>query len=392
MNEPPLFPAWTALFGFVLGAFVGSFLNMAIYRLPRGLSFVQPSRSFCPRCKHSLSAIDLAPLLSWLSTGGKCRYCKEPVAVRYFLVEMLTGGLMAAFWFVFMCSPGEPQTVKMVAYSIVASALVAVIFIDWELFVIPDELNAFILVVGVTYAAVTHQLPMAFWGAFTGWAVIWGIAFFGRLAFQKDAMGHGDIKLMRGVGAVLGPMMVGATVAIAVVVGLVVSILILALTSSKRKAEEASHEEAEAEPYQPESIGSLLKLGVWYLLCLDVFALFAPGMYRWIGEEPSETIEEEDWQPSLTTIPFGPYLAVGALACMLFGATIEKGIRDYWENATGGAGAGKASARTIKSGTLGYSEELRMCTVRGVNWGQSVGNIGTGWSVSYIGESGADCA
>jgi leader peptidase (prepilin peptidase)/N-methyltransferase len=324
-----MFPSASWLLAFVIGAATGSFLNMLIYRLPRRLSFSQPPKSFCPKCKHSLSAIDLFPLLSWLSTKGRCRYCKEPIATRYFLVEIITAALFSGIWFQFMIVGDEP--IKMVFYMAATAALVAIIFIDWELYVIPDEINAFLLVLGIGLGAITHTLSVAFWGAIAGWAILWGIALLGRLLFGKDAMGHGDIKMMRGVGSIIGPTLILANMAIAVIAGLVIGLAVIGF-AKKSSAEE----EEDDTPYVPESILSLLKFGFFYLVCLDILGIFWHGAYGLIGEKyEEENIEDDTWTPSLTTIPFGPYLAAGALACMIFAVPLENGIRQYWKTATG---------------------------------------------------------
>jgi leader peptidase (prepilin peptidase)/N-methyltransferase len=359
---------------------MGSFLNMVIWRLPRGISFVRPSRSFCPKCKHPLSAVDLIPLLSWLSTGGKCRYCKAPVASRYFWVEVLTGALFAGVWWRYLIVGESPLQAGF--YMAAVALLVAIIFIDGELFIIPDEINALLLVVGITLAAMQGSLMTAIWGALLGWGLLFGIQLLGRLAFGKDAMGDGDIKMMRGVGALLGPALVVADVGIAVVLGLVGGIAGIALSKRKQpeavavKASEAptvapvapsenkpegpadseqpsdpavnptstadavpsasAVEVAEAE-YMPTPVPLVLFAGVYYLLCLDIVALFVPALNRWAmslyppGFFPEEKVgEEDDWKPSATTIPFGPYLAAGALICILFAAAIQAGMHDYF--------------------------------------------------------------
>lgn len=358
-----MFPSWSWVLGFIIGAAMGSFLNMVIWRLPRGISFVRPSRSFCPKCKHPLGSIDLIPLLSWLSTGGKCRYCKAPVASRYFWVEVLTGSLFAAVWWRYLIVGEDP--LKAGFYMAAVALLVAIIYIDAELFIIPDEINAFLLVVGITLAAMQGTLMTAIWGALLGWGLLFGIQLLGRLAFGKDAMGDGDIKMMRGVGALLGPALVVADVGIAVVLGLVGGVAGIAL--SKRKQSEpvaavASQSSAApdegvgggtdptADPsrtatpapvaeddYMPTPVPLVLFAGVYYLLCLDIVALFVKPLERWAmslyppGFFPEEKVgEEDDWKPSATTIPFGPYLAAGALICILFAAAIQKGMHDYF--------------------------------------------------------------
>jgi leader peptidase (prepilin peptidase) / N-methyltransferase len=305
---------------------------MVIYRLPRRLSFSNPPKSFCPKCKHSLAPIDLIPLLSWLSTGGKCRYCRAPIAPRYFLVELLTASLFGTLWYVYLVVGFEP--VRLGFYAAAVAALVAIIFIDWELYIIPDEINAVLLVIGVAMHTVLGSLEVALWGALAGWGLLWGIAFFGRVAFGKDAMGHGDIKMMRGVGAIIGPVLLLANLGIAVVAGLVIGLILIAVESRRAKA--GGETGADEAPYVPEPIGDLLKAGVFYLLCLDLVGIFWRGIYNVFGfEYTDESIEDDTWEPTLTTIPFGPYLALGSLACMLFAGPIEGAIDAYWRNATG---------------------------------------------------------
>lgn len=326
-----MFPSWSWLMGLMIGAALGSFLNMLIYRLPRRISFVDPAKSFCPKCRHPLHAIDLIPLLSWLSTGGKCRYCKDPIAVRYFLVELLMGALFSVLWYEFLILGYDP--IRMSCYMAATAALVAIIFIDWELYIIPDEINAFLLGVGLLLGGLTHHWSAALWGAFTGWAILWGITFFGRIAFRKDAMGHGDIKMMRGVGAVIGPMLLVANMGIAVVAGLIIGLILIAVS---RRAAANEPEEADDAPYEPEPVLHILKMGIFYLLCLDVVGVFWHGIYPLVGEQyEDENIEDDTWTPSLTTIPFGPYLAVGALACMLFAGPITAAMEDYLNGSAG---------------------------------------------------------
>src|ERR1019366_5000081 len=103
--------------------------------------------------------------------------------------------------------------------------------------IIPDELNAIMLMFGVAYHAFSKTLMIALWGALLGWGLLWGIALLGRLLFRKDAMGHGDIKMMRGVGAMLGPGLLVANLAIAVVAGLVIGLTKLGVASKRTAGE-----------------------------------------------------------------------------------------------------------------------------------------------------------
>src|SRR5258708_9874224 len=81
-----------------VGASIGSFLNVCVYRIPVGLTVTEPRRSFCPHCRHQVAAHDNIPVLSWLWLRGRCRFCKSPISIWYFLVELLCG-LGAAFAF-----------------------------------------------------------------------------------------------------------------------------------------------------------------------------------------------------------------------------------------------------------------------------------------------------
>lgn len=93
---PPFDMLWFRLFiGLLVGLCLGSFITMLSYRLPRKLSLSNPPRSFCPNCKTLLKAKDLVPVLSWVSTDGKCRYCKTSISPRYPLIELATGILSA---------------------------------------------------------------------------------------------------------------------------------------------------------------------------------------------------------------------------------------------------------------------------------------------------------
>lgn len=330
-----MFPEWTWIVGLMIGATIGSFLNVVIYRMPRLLSLSEPKYSFCPMCKMRLDGADLFPLFSWLTSKGKCRHCFAKIPARYFYVELITGIVWAAIWYKYFCADWSGSEWQLGCFYLAASAaLIAIIFIDGEHYIIPDEINAFLLLLGLGYAVYSKNWSLFFIGYLMGWGIIFGIAFLGRVAFGKDAMGHGDIKMMRGVGSLIGPVLTVFDVAIAVVTGLVFGILFIAIQSAKdKKAALATGEEndelkaigaAAEEEYQPESIKDLLILGFTYLICLDVLAINFPKLYEKLGYPMEEvSVEDDDWEPSLTTIPFGPYLAVGAIACMIFGGYMK---------------------------------------------------------------------
>src|SRR5437879_11019686 len=126
MNDDLLF----SIFAFVLGACVGSFLNVCIYRLPLNLSVNEPRRSFCPSCKRQIPWHQNLPLVSWLALRGRCANCGTRIAFRYFAVELVTALLFLAIWERF------PWQVA-IAYWIFVCLLIVGTFIDFEHFIIP---------------------------------------------------------------------------------------------------------------------------------------------------------------------------------------------------------------------------------------------------------------
>jgi leader peptidase (prepilin peptidase)/N-methyltransferase len=371
-----LFPEWTWIFGLAFGAAIGSFLNVVIYRMPRGMSLSNPPNSFCPKCKHRLLMTDMVPLLTWLFQRGKCKYCGAAISSRYFWVELLNGSIWAGIWWQYLIAGQDPA--KAIVYALAASTLVAIIFIDWELYIIPDQINAFLLFLGLAFngwlfykgspAAWTWGMPSSIAGALVGVGVLWGIAFLGRIMFRKDAMGHGDIKMARGIGAILFPALSVVSFGLAVALGAVLGVAQVflrprseakdaspALDGSAQQglAEKYSAEterpleqsdlpiaptSEQEEEYEPESIGSLLKCGLGYILCIDVIGLFAPKLYKaWFNEDPFAPIEDlEDFEAEFTMIPFGPYLALGAIVATVFETQLLGAVRSYWHWAAGG--------------------------------------------------------
>ncbi len=330
---------------------------MVIYRLPRRVSFTNPRHSICPTCKKNLTALELIPLVSWLMQKGQCACMESKVSPRYFIVELTTGILFAIIWFQqFVVSTDvmvaarnfKPENwILGIGFSLFAATLVVAIATDLAHYIIPDEVNAAMFIIGIgmnvaLYAigsplASINGIPSSIVGALVGIGVLWGIAFLGRLLFQKDAMGHGDIKMARGIGAVLLPTAALYSFGLAVVLGAVFGIGIVLYRKiqdgkAARINQEASPEEDSSEvPYEPESLKSLLICGLGYVLCIDIIGLFIPKLYeRWFGENPYavEVIDEEE-EVEHSMIPFGPYLAAGAIATMLLMPEINRLAQMY---------------------------------------------------------------
>ena len=132
--DHPAYEFVFSAFAFILGAAVGSFLNVCIYRLPLDLSVNEPRRSFCPACKKPIPWHQNLPLISWLVLRGRCANCGSRIAFRYFAVELLTALLFLAIWQGFSWQMA-------VAYWIFVSFLIAGTFIDFEHFIIPDRVT-----------------------------------------------------------------------------------------------------------------------------------------------------------------------------------------------------------------------------------------------------------
>ena len=123
-----------AVFAAVLGAVTGSFLNACIHRMPRGVSLLNPKRSFCPACEKTIPWYENLPVVSWVFLRGKCSGCGAPISFRYPLVELLAAGLFLALWLKFDFPLGP-------AYFAFVALLLAATFIDFEHFIIPDEIT-----------------------------------------------------------------------------------------------------------------------------------------------------------------------------------------------------------------------------------------------------------
>ena len=137
------FHFWSLVF-FVFGCNIGSFLNVCIHRMPLGQSIASPP-SHCPHCKYSIPWYLNIPLVTWLYLGGKCKNCGAPISGRYFLVEFMTGLIFLACWNVF----GRQSAILALIYCLFLAGLIVATFIDFEHFIIPDEITIGGMVVGL---------------------------------------------------------------------------------------------------------------------------------------------------------------------------------------------------------------------------------------------------
>lgn len=183
----------------IVGLAVGSFVNVAIVRLPAGESVVSPP-SRCPRCDGPLRWYHNIPLLSWIALRGRCAYCNERISWQYPLVEAAT----AAIWAANAAGYGPtPQTARGV---VLLTLLLAIAVTDARHYIIPDELSLGGTVAGVLLAMAPGQpsLPEAVVGSVLGGGMLWLVAVVFGWALKREAMGGGDIKMMSMIGAFLG--------------------------------------------------------------------------------------------------------------------------------------------------------------------------------------------
>ena len=269
-----------ASFSFALGCCVASFLNVCIWRLPRDESVVRPG-SHCPNCNAPIRWYQNIPIVSWLALRGRCANCRKPISARYVVVELL-GGVLFLLVYMQWAVPfflGGPPPLGLVPRAVlwtmpvgwlVVSGLILGSFIDLDHFYLPDRVTIGGMVLGVPLSFLVPELQgeqtglaALCWsagGLAFGFFFLWGIGWVFTKLFKKDAMGFGDVKLLGAVGAFFGPWAVLFTIVVSSFVGSLIGVALI----MRGKA----------------------KLGGY------------------------------------TAVPFGPFLAMGALAWMFWGPAI----------------------------------------------------------------------
>lgn len=187
-----------SIYSFILGTVIGSFLNVVIYRLPRGENLSRPS-SHCPVCNESIKWYDNVPVLSYIALRGKCRVCKTKISIQYPLIELLTGFLFLLVYFKFGYS------LNSIKFFIYVSILLSLAIIDIKSYFLPDSLTFSLVILGIISATISGiNYEISFMGAAAyafPFLLLYG---YGEYVFKKEAMGFGDIKLAAGIGSFLG--------------------------------------------------------------------------------------------------------------------------------------------------------------------------------------------
>jgi leader peptidase (prepilin peptidase) / N-methyltransferase len=236
----------------VLGLALGSFLNVCIYRLPRGMSVLNPRWSACPTCKQPIAFYDNVPVLSWLLLRGRCRQCKAPISPRYLLIEVLTAALFLA------CSWHFGMTLATLKYWTLAFLLLGLIFTDAETKLLPDKMTLTGLGLGIVFSLFVPvndlaakflpvSLPVSadvssrllsladsLLGAAVGASFIYGAGAIYLRARGIEGMGFGDVKLMAMIGSFLGVKLTVFTIFAASIAGSIFGVSTILMVWIKR--------------------------------------------------------------------------------------------------------------------------------------------------------------
>ncbi len=214
-----------AIIFLIYGLFIGSFLNVCIYRIPAGISLVKPPSS-CGSCGHRLNYIDMLPVINYIINKGKCKYCKSSYSMQYPLIELLNGilYLLVALKYGF--------SLNSILYCIIVSMLIVISMIDLKHKIIPDGLIITGVIIGIIYILLDKTI---IFNRLIGLGM--GLGLFLAIAVLTNAMGGGDIKLMAVLGLIFGIKGVLFITLFSFVIGAVISVALLTLKMKSRKDE-----------------------------------------------------------------------------------------------------------------------------------------------------------
>jgi leader peptidase (prepilin peptidase)/N-methyltransferase len=214
---------------FFLGASIGSFLNVVIYRLPRKESIIFPP-SHCPNCNHKLSIKDLIPIFSFIFLKGKCRYCGKNISIRYFIVEFILG---ISFSSIFLFYDFSFFSIKSLIF---ISLLLPIFFIDLEHMIIPDVISIPGLFIGIIFSIFEKNLWKSVSGSMIFGGILLLIYLLALIIYKEEGMGQGDIKLGLLLGSFLDIRLSILSLFLSFVIGGIVSIFILIFKNKTLKS------------------------------------------------------------------------------------------------------------------------------------------------------------
>jgi leader peptidase (prepilin peptidase)/N-methyltransferase len=229
------------LFAGLLGAILGSFLNVVIHRLPRKQEIVV-TPSACPSCGARIAPWDNVPILSWVLLGGRCRSCKAPISARYPVVEALGAALAVMIaWYTFVFHGWGEATTRDLAitagtYLVFCLALLAITLIDLEHRIIPDKITFPVMILGL---ALVRWTDVTWIEALIGAAVGFGLLLLVGIVYEKltgiEGMGGGDVKMAAMMGAFLGWKGIFLTIFLGSFLGSVAGIITIARGKGGRR-------------------------------------------------------------------------------------------------------------------------------------------------------------
>jgi leader peptidase (prepilin peptidase)/N-methyltransferase len=286
----------------VVGLCVGSFLNVAIYRLPRDdVSVAKPARSFCPSCKRQLTWSENIPLFSWALQRARCRGCGARVSWRYPAVELLTALLWALVaWHT------AADTPLLLVRVLVISGLIVATFVDFDCFEIPDEVSIGGMVAAPLLcllvpqihadAYIAHQwgggeltrvgaLLTCGAGMALGGGILLAIGWAGSKAFGREAMGFGDVKLLCAAGGFIGPGGVLVALVIASFAGAIIglsNIARLLLVARRRTSERGTRRSFGRSLRAARLFGQMLPFGPYLALGTGITLLYWDHVIAWL--------------------------------------------------------------------------------------------------------------
>jgi len=211
---------WLLLaYPFVLGACIGSFLNVCIYRWPAELSVLRP-RSRCGSCGQPVRWYHNIPVASWVALRGRCRDCGARISIQYPLIELVTGVIwLAAVW-------RFGYDVEALRSAVFLTLLLGIAMTDAREMVIPDQFSLGGTAIGLALAALPGGMPFtrALIGAAVGYVLFWAVKIVAEKTLKKPALGVGDIHMMAMVGAFLGTAGAMMTIMLGSLAGLVIGV------------------------------------------------------------------------------------------------------------------------------------------------------------------------
>lgn len=262
---------------FLMGLFIGSFLNVCIYRIPEGKSIAVPPSS-CMKCGARIKWYDLIPVVSYLALKGRCRNCGEKISPRYMLVELLTGVLFLVCFMVF------GLTGQFFAFAVLTGILITITFTDIDSQIIPDSVMIFALIAGIVFvllgfvpesATLKENALAALLGLVCGAGPLIIINLLSLAIIKKAGIGGGDIKLMGVAGIFLGMTKTISALVIGIVIGGVFSIFALRKKRMQEEKNDRETEQGEDEKFHETPFGPYLAAGIF------ISMLFGQRIVEW---------------------------------------------------------------------------------------------------------------